>query len=86
MPLLAMKEVISRMPFEKGLLIHVNREKGLNPLNLENDLLEDRSFIDNPNLILNPPSLKPESNSKVLHVVSGNLVEYGSSNISLLKK
>ena len=72
---------------EKGLLIHVNREKGLNPLNLENDLLEDRSFIDSPNLILNPPSLEPESESTALHLASGNLVKYGSSSdISSLKR
>jgi hypothetical protein len=72
---------------EKGWLIHVNREKGLNPLNLENDLLEDRSFIDNPNLILNSPSLEPESESTALCLASGNLVKYGSSSdISSLKR
>jgi len=69
---------------EKGLLIHFNREKGLNPLNLENGLLEDRRFIDDPNLILNSPSLEPESESTALHLAS---VKYGSSSdISSLKR
>ncbi len=63
---------------EKGLLIHLNREKDLNPLNLENNLLEDRSFIDNPNSILEPPSLTPKSQPKALNLASSNFAEYGN--------
>lgn len=36
---------------EQGILMHVNQEIKLNPMNLENSELEDKRFIDNPDLI-----------------------------------
>lgn len=68
------------------MLIHFNREKDLNPLNLENNLLEDRSFIDNPNSILEPPSLTPKSQPKALNLASSNFAEYGKPNIDSLER
>lgn len=50
---------------EAGTLIHFNRERGLNPMDLDERILEDMSYLEDPSKILELPKLRLSPSTSV---------------------